>query len=113
MVLFPVDTLFIGPDGEAVDPGRPGAPRHDARDWAYARQVSAQSDVRQRRCVCGASRARGECDPLGYDIDCTDSLTRGMMQDDPVELAEHLQEFWERNQRIVVKGKIIKRIGEA
>ncbi|KAF8555332.1 protein phosphatase methylesterase [Imleria badia] len=34
-------------------------------------------------------------------------------EDDPVELAEHLREFWERNQRIVVKGKVIKRIGEA
>ncbi|KAF8134276.1 Alpha/Beta hydrolase protein [Boletus edulis] len=34
-------------------------------------------------------------------------------EDDPVELAENLREFWERNQRIVVKGKVIKRIGEA
>ncbi|KAG8214223.1 Alpha/Beta hydrolase protein [Butyriboletus roseoflavus] len=34
-------------------------------------------------------------------------------EDDPVELAEHLREFWERNQRIVVRGKVIKRIGEA
>ncbi|KAN0091558.1 Alpha/Beta hydrolase fold [Tylopilus felleus] len=34
-------------------------------------------------------------------------------EDDPVESAEHLREFWERNQRIVVRGKVIKRIGEA
>ncbi|KAH0828157.1 Alpha/Beta hydrolase protein [Lanmaoa asiatica] len=40
-------------------------------------------------------------------------VTDEMVQDDPVELAEHLREFWERNQRIVVKGKVIKRIGEA
>lgn len=29
-----------------------------------------------------------------------------------MELAEHLREFWERNQRVVVRGKVIKRIGE-
>ena len=40
-------------------------------------------------------------------------LTEGMAQDDPEELAEYLRDFWERNQRIVVKGKLIKRIGEA
>jgi len=34
-------------------------------------------------------------------------------EDDPEELAEYLREFWERNQRIVVKGKVIKRIGDA
>jgi len=36
-----------------------------------------------------------------------------VQEDDPLELAEHLKEFWERNQRIEVRGKVIKRIGEA
>ncbi|KIK88461.1 hypothetical protein PAXRUDRAFT_831805 [Paxillus rubicundulus Ve08.2h10] len=36
-----------------------------------------------------------------------------VQEDDPAELAEHLKEFWERNQRIEVRGKVIKRIGEA
>ncbi|KAF9231023.1 Alpha/Beta hydrolase protein [Melanogaster broomeanus] len=36
-----------------------------------------------------------------------------VQEDDPVELAERLKEFWERNQRIEVRGKVIKRIGEA
>ncbi|KAF9219472.1 alpha/beta-hydrolase [Gyrodon lividus] len=36
-----------------------------------------------------------------------------VQEDDPVELSEHLKEFWERNQRTEVRGKVIKRIGEA
>lgn len=57
MVRFPFDPLSIGTHREAVGPGWPGTSRHDARDWTYARQVSAQGDDWQGWGVCGASRA--------------------------------------------------------
>ncbi|KAG1736317.1 hypothetical protein EDB19DRAFT_1721478 [Suillus lakei] len=33
-------------------------------------------------------------------------------EDDPTKLAEILADFWKRNERIVVRGNIIKRVGE-
>jgi hypothetical protein len=54
VVRLPILALFICPHGEVVNPGRPGTPRHDARDWAYARQISAQGNDWGAR---GTSRA--------------------------------------------------------
>ena len=57
MVRVPIDALFVCPHWEAADPGWPGTPRHDARNWAYARQVPAQGNDGKGWGICGASRA--------------------------------------------------------